>query len=136
MAFGTLLHAMLMTELSSHLACDKGLQPPWIVTSTEVPAEQCTSGTSHPPHSPLQPLLSPVVVVSTPEPVDSTPETDIEVPGQLPPEEQGILHSRKNYNHIPRQFSPSNQKLEVGRPWNEVREGICGFEAQFSFLLG
>ena len=113
---------------SSHLACDKRLQPPWIVNSTEVPAEQCTSGTSHPPHSPL---LSPVVLVSTPELVDSTP--DIEVPGQLPPEQQGILHSRKKCSLVPRQFPPSNPKLEVGRPWNEVREGIVDLKPKLVF---
>ena len=66
--------------------------------------------------------------------MDSTPETDIELSGQLPPEEQGILHSRKKCSLIPWQFSPSNSKLEVGGPWNEAREGISGFEAQVSFF--
>ena len=94
---------------SAHLAREKHLQPPWIV-DVPVPADQYTNGSSHPPHLPLQPLpprQPPVVRMSTPDPVEPTSGTKMS--GQLPLEEQGILHSRKKYSLVPLHFSPSNE---------------------------
>ena len=116
-----------------HLAREKHLQPPWIV-DVPVPAEQCTNGSSHPPHLPLQPLpllQPPVVPMSTPDPVEPTSETKIS--GQLPLEEQGILYSRKKYSLVPLHFPPSNQKLEVGRPWMRLGRISVNLHPNFKF---